>query len=77
MPEEIAQGCSFFGDDVSLEEAVDRVYREDRVVTDEAKARAEEILLNHSFDARAGRILEVLDQLVVLDPPALRFHING
>ena len=64
LPEELAQGCFFFGEGRSFREAVELASRSDRVVTAQAREIAEIILRQHSFDARAARILEVLDDLI-------------
>ena len=63
LPEEIAAACHFFGEGTTLTEAVAAARRERTepgALTAQARAAAETVCRNHSFDARADEILAVI-----------------
>ena len=67
MPDDIAEACHFFGDGVTLTDAVNgaRASRNEALAEPHdlprrARAIAETVCQNHSFDARAGTILEMI-----------------
>ncbi len=67
MPDDIAEACHFFGDGVTLTEAVNgaRASRNETLAEPHdlprrARAIAETVCQNHSFDARADTILAVI-----------------
>ena len=76
MPDDIAEACHFFGDGTTLTEAVAAAHADrgaqdggTRVLSAHARAVAETICRDHSFDARAERILAVIRR-----PPGCRRH---
>ena len=68
LPGDIADACHFFGDGVTLTQAVAAARRdwpepgtEPRFPSTRARAVAETVRRDHSFDARAGEILAVIE----------------
>lgn len=61
LPEELARGCYFFSDEVPLADAVSRARAEREARHADYLRLAEHVRHNHSFDARAARMLAVIE----------------
>jgi glycosyltransferase involved in cell wall biosynthesis len=64
FPPELADACHFFDENTPLQEAIAKATREPGTLNEQGHAVAELVRQKHSFDARAARIIEVVEGLL-------------